>query len=193
MHNSSPQLFSGPPDEWQDHWELGQSYNYLVPGGYDQRQTNQENPRYMGLRAQAIQEGEDMAECFEQSQQAYRYGDGARAKRLSNEGHACRTMMDSLNKQASDWIFAENNKDRNPEEIDLHDLYVPEAINRTERAIVQAMQRGDTEIRLIVGQGNHSQYRCAKIKPAIQKLVQKYRLVAAPDVNNAGVIIVMLY
>ncbi|KZP19838.1 DUF1771-domain-containing protein [Athelia psychrophila] len=162
-------------------------------GGQDQNQTNQQNERYMGLRAQAIQEGDAMAKCYEQSQEAYARADGAGAKQFSNEGRACKSKMESLNKQASDWIFAENNKDKKPgEPIDLHGLYVKEAIDRADRAIVQAKRHGDAEISLIVGKGNHSQGGRAKIKPAIQELMQKHQLVATLDANNAGVMIVRM-
>ena len=59
----------------------------------------------MSLRAQANQEGDAMARCFQQSHEAYARGDGAAAKQLSNQGHEHQHKMESLNKQASDWIF----------------------------------------------------------------------------------------
>jgi hypothetical protein len=59
----------------------------------------------MALRAQANQEGDAMARCFQQSHDAYARGDGAGAKQLSNQGHEHQHKMESLNKQASDWIF----------------------------------------------------------------------------------------
>lgn len=59
----------------------------------------------MGLRAQAKQEGDAMARAYEQSHDAYSRGDGAAAKQLSIEGHEHKSRMESLNKQASDWIF----------------------------------------------------------------------------------------
>lgn len=59
----------------------------------------------MSLRAKASEEGEAMARCFDQSHKAYSSGAGARAKELSNEGHQHQQKMESLNKQASDWIF----------------------------------------------------------------------------------------
>ena len=42
-------------------------------------------------------------------------------------------------------------QDRNPGEIDLHGLYVKEAIAYTDAALKEAKLRGDSEIRLIVG------------------------------------------
>jgi Domain of unknown function (DUF1771) len=59
----------------------------------------------MSLRAQAKSEGDQMAHAFQQSENAYREGDGALAKQLSNEGKEHQRKMESLNKQACDWIF----------------------------------------------------------------------------------------
>lgn len=91
-------------------------------------------------------------------------------------------------------VCAENNKDSKPGEIDLHGLYVKEAIMYTDRAIQEAKQRGDSEIQLIVGacprpaplmrirvnfsliepgKGLHSRGGVAKLKPAIEELIQK--------------------
>ncbi|KZP31755.1 hypothetical protein FIBSPDRAFT_849255, partial [Athelia psychrophila] len=76
-------------------------------------------------------------------------------------------------------------------QIDLHFLNVPDAINITEQAIFQAQMRGDAEIRFIVGKGIHSDGG-AKIKPAVQRFTQMHHLFAAPDANNAGIIVVAL-
>lgn len=46
-------------------------------------------------------------------------------------------------------------QDSKPGEIDLHGLYVREAIERTDRALQEAKQRGDSEVHLIVGPYSH--------------------------------------
>jgi Domain of unknown function (DUF1771) len=46
-----------------------------------------------------------MSQTFKQSQEAYARGDGALAKQLSMEGKEHQRKMESLNKEASDWIF----------------------------------------------------------------------------------------
>ena len=68
----------------------------------------------------------------------------------------------------SDMIITENNKvwvfqssyifltsmfyqDSKPGEVDLHGLFVKEAIEHTDEAIQAAQQRGESEIHLIVG------------------------------------------
>lgn len=46
-----------------------------------------------------------MAQCFQESHDAYARGDGAGAKDLSNQGKDHQRKMEQLNKQASDWIY----------------------------------------------------------------------------------------
>jgi DNA-nicking Smr family endonuclease len=67
----------------------------------------------------------------------------------------------------------ENNKQSPPGTIDLHGLYVKEAIERTESAIAQRQRSGQDELRVIVGKGIHSQNHQAKIKPAVEELMAK--------------------
>jgi DNA-nicking Smr family endonuclease len=153
---------------------------------------NQHDSHYMSLRRQANEEGDKMARCFDESQAAYKRGDGGQAKQLSNEGKMHKANMERLNKEASDWIYVKNNEDSRPGEVDLHGLYVKEAIARTENAIAEARQRGDGEVHLIVGQGLHSPGGAAKIKPAIAELIQRENLAAELDPHNAGVLVVRL-
>ena len=42
-------------------------------------------------------------------------------------------------------------QDSKPGEVDLHGLYVKEAIDYTDRSIAEARARGDKELHLIVG------------------------------------------
>ncbi|KAK0485382.1 hypothetical protein EDD18DRAFT_1196183 [Armillaria luteobubalina] len=100
--------------------------------------------------------------------------------------------MQQLNKEASNWIYLENNRDRKPREIDLHGLYVKEAIAYTDAALEEAKLRGDSEIRLIVGRGLHSEDGEAKLGPAIKGLMRKYQLSAELDPSNCGVLVVGL-
>jgi len=94
--------------------------------------------------------------------------------------------------EAADRIFERNNRRRRPNEIDLHDLHVKEAIERTEMAILAAQHRGETEIQLIVGRGLHSRDGVAKMRPAIEQLMFELRLIAEPDPYNIGVLVVKL-
>lgn len=71
-------------------------------------------------------------------------------------------------------MITENNKDSPAGTIDLHGLYVNEAIERTEAAISDCQRQGREELRVIVGKGIHSQGGHAKIKPAVENLMKKY-------------------
>lgn len=68
---------------------------------------------------------------------------------------------------------AENNKHSPQGTIDLHGLFVQEAISYTEQAIQRAQQQGLSTLRVIVGKGIHSAGHVAKIKPAIEDLMRK--------------------
>ena len=80
----------------------GQQGSYTPHGNY---LVNDQDPQYRALRDRANQEGDAMARCFSESHQAYDRGDGALAKRLSDEGKAHKAEMEKLNDQASQWIF----------------------------------------------------------------------------------------
>ncbi|EGO00507.1 hypothetical protein SERLA73DRAFT_135518, partial [Serpula lacrymans var. lacrymans S7.3] len=147
-------------------------------GFVDQNQINQQNVHYTTLRARANEEGDQMAECFQESHEAYGRRDGALAKQLSEKGKAHKRNMERLKCK--------------PGEVDLHGLYVKEAISFTDRTIQQARRGGDSHIRLIVGKGLHSPQQVAKIKPAMEELIQKHHLLAEVDPNNSGVLIVYL-
>ncbi|SJL06961.1 uncharacterized protein ARMOST_10303 [Armillaria ostoyae] len=104
-----------------------------------------------GLHARTNKEGDEMARCFIESREAYSRGDRAAAKVLSKQGKDHKQKMEQLNKEASNRIYLEKNRDRKPGEIDLHGLYVKEAIAYTDAALEEAKLRGDSEIRLIAG------------------------------------------
>ncbi|KAJ7733758.1 hypothetical protein DFH07DRAFT_845337 [Mycena maculata] len=181
--HSPPAEHPSPPPRRPEHGE----HHYSDPN-----QVNQHDAHYMQLRAQANEEGDQMAKCFAESHEAYGRGDGAGAKELSNQGKAHQAKMNSLNQEASAWIFIKNNEDSKPGEIDLHGLYVKEALEHTDRALQEAKQRGDSELHLIVGKGLHSPGGAAKIKPAIEELMQKHHISAELDPHNTGVLVVQM-
>lgn len=177
---SAPQPHHGAPTQ-------GPHYKYSADN-----QVNQHDAQYMNLRNQARSEGDQMARCFDQSHKAYAQGDGGRAKQLSNEGHEHKLNMERLNKQAADWIFMANNEDSPQGTVDLHGLYTSEALERTEQAVRQGQAQGWTEMRIIVGKGLHSKDHRQHIAPAVEKMMQDYRLEAHLDPRNAGVLVVNL-
>ncbi|GAA5823740.1 hypothetical protein JCM11251_003275 [Rhodosporidiobolus azoricus] len=158
----------------------------------NQDMANAQNAHYVELRNAAIREGDLMAKAFSSSKQAYATGNGEAAHDLSQEGKQHQREKDRLNGEAAEWIFQANNHNRGPGEVDLHGLYVQEAIDYTDRAISNARSQGLGELRVIVGKGNHSPSHVAKIKPAITSLMQKEHLTASLDPHNGGVLVVQL-
>lgn len=82
-----------------------------------------------------------------------------------------------------------SSQDRDACEVDLHGLYVKEAVAYSDKTITDARRRADPEVRLIVGmcissvgfevpsskttgQGNHSEGGVSRLKPAIQEDLQ---------------------
>ncbi|KAB5590587.1 Smr domain containing protein C11H11,03c [Ceratobasidium theobromae] len=126
----------------------------------------QENPYYEQLREQARHQGEAMAKAFADSQAAYVGGERAKAKEQLN--------------------------DSDSGELDLHGLYVNEAVKRAEVAIHAAQRRGDEQIRIVVGRGLHSLGNAARIKPAIEQLLARYRLDSYVDPYNEGVLVALI-
>ncbi|KAH8119376.1 Smr-domain-containing protein [Phellopilus nigrolimitatus] len=131
-----------------------------------------------------------MGRLFGESRAAYEGGDRAGAKSLSDRAKKLRLEKDRLNLEAADWIFEQNNKGRPPGEVDLHGLHAEEAVERTEKAILDTRQGGLSELRLIVGKGIHSQNHEAVLKPRIEELMQKHKIVAELDPDNSGVLVV---
>ncbi|KAK0219027.1 hypothetical protein IW262DRAFT_1073499 [Armillaria fumosa] len=133
-----------------------------------------------------------MKRCLNERRKANRRGDHAAAKDFSKQGKNHKQKMEQLNTEASDQIYHENNRDCRPGEIDLHRLHVKEAIARTDAALEEATRRGDSQIRIIVGKGLHSEDGEAKLGPAIKSLMRKYQLIAEFDPSNSGVLVVKL-
>src|SRR5438034_4292911 len=66
---------------------------------------------------------------FTKAHQAYERGDGRAAHELSEEGKRHGAQMEAYNRQASEFIFRENNAPGGvgPDTIDLHGQFVEEA------------------------------------------------------------------
>ncbi|KOS18562.1 Smr domain-containing protein [Escovopsis weberi] len=148
---------------------------------------------YDRLRDAARAEAEKRNDCFERSRRAYEDGDGARAKELSNEGKAHQAKMADYNRQASEYIFRENNAPDRVEEdcIDLHGQFVEEAERIVEARIMTDQDAGRTHLHVIVGKGNHSANHVTKIKPKVEEVCRRMGLNYHVE-ENAGRIYVNL-
>ncbi|TIA82075.1 hypothetical protein E3P98_01656 [Wallemia ichthyophaga] len=149
-------------------------------------------PEYTELRDRANAEGDKMGRCFDAASSAYTSGDGGRAKELSNEGKEHKKERSRINKQAADWIFEKNNLDNRRDEVDLHGLYVKEAMGKVEEAIANARVSNINPLKVVVGRGTHSKNHVSKMKPAIEGMMRKENLRCRVDPTNAGQLLVYL-
>lgn len=165
------------------------SYPMTRLGGnaFNHSRSDDAEAEYDRLRDLARQEAQKRGQCFEKSKQAYQDGDGARAHELSEEGKAHGRKMDEYNKQASDFIFRENNAPGRvaDDTIDLHGQFVQEAEDILEQRIRYAQQHGQTHLHVIVGKGNHSANHVQKIKPKVEQVCQELGLQYTTE-ENAG-------
>ncbi|PBP15840.1 smr domain-containing protein [Diplocarpon rosae] len=155
----------------------GKAFNHSTSGDAE--------AEYDRLRAQARQEAAQRSSCFDKAHQAYERGDGGAAHQLSEEGKRHAAKMDQFNKQASDYIFRENNAPGRvaDDTIDLHGQFVEEAEDILEQRIRYAQQNGQTHLHVIVGKGNHSANHVQKIKPRVEQVCQELGLQYATEAN----------
>lgn len=117
---------------------------------------------YKRLRSEADRLFQRRNQLSQQSQAAYKQGDGKRAHELSEEAKKVVAQADDYNRKAAEFVFRENNEDSKPDEIDLHGLYVKEAEWILQRRIAHDIQTNQSHIRVIVGKGLHSANGVAK-------------------------------
>lgn len=97
--------------------------------------------------------------------------------------------MEQYNKQASDFIFRENNAEgRVPADtIDLHGQFVEEAEDILEQRIRYAQSHGENHLHVIVGKGNHSANHVQKIKPRVEQVCRELGLQYHTEPNEGRI------
>lgn len=122
------------------------------------------------------------------SQEAYRRGDGSTAKEYSNEAKDYKKLSDAANEVASNAIFHKYNENQPPNVIDLHGLYVKEAIQRLDNHIAWVIRKSVLNLDVIVGQGLHSE-NGPKIKPNVIEFAKSRRIPFSVNERNPGCVI----
>lgn len=135
----------------------------------------------------AKKESDKRRDCSKRSQEAFRSGSRALAKQLSDEGKKHGKQMDRYNKRARNLILKVNNARMPMTTIDLHGLFVQEAVRCVLKRMNEAKAAGEERLGVIVGKGNHAQ-NGAKIKPAVEELCRKRGLTFTYDSNRGGAV-----
>ncbi|KAJ6586869.1 hypothetical protein DFH09DRAFT_909931, partial [Mycena vulgaris] len=76
--------------------------------------------------------------------------------------------------------------------IDVHGLFIHEAIKKVKAALQTAILDGRKHLHVIVGRGLHSHDGRAKLRPAIMSEMQKERIACQIQPGNPGVLIVTI-
>ncbi|KAJ4304064.1 hypothetical protein N0V88_001673 [Collariella sp. IMI 366227] len=144
---------------------------------------------YDRLRDLARAEADRKKGCFDRAHEAYERGDGAGARELSEQGKHHQRKQAEFNKQASEYIFRENNAPGRVagDTIDLHGQFVEEAEDILEERIRYAQSTGQTHLHVVVGRGNHSTGHVQKLKPRVERLCRELGLQYATEENEGRI------
>ncbi|KAA1097718.1 hypothetical protein PGT21_017845 [Puccinia graminis f. sp. tritici] len=185
-NQDSPPGQPPPTDQTHQAWGLPLS----DPGPQANNQKNAQDPRFAGLRNDALKEQKLMEQKFEKARGA---SQREQAQSLREEANRHKERRDHLNNKAAEWLYKENNKDLPSDTIDLHGLYVKEALTYAEKFIEKAQKKGRPDrLNFIVGRGLHSVNSKPQVKPAIEELVRKHQLAFEIHPRNPGIIVVHL-
>lgn len=114
------------------------------------------------------------AHYMEQSQAAYKAGDGTKAKELSKKGKAEGDKMHKAQKDMSVDIYNYvNKKHGKPDTCDLHGQQVKFAIIRLEEFFNKVKSQHIKKVNIIYGAGNHSDKGDPKLKPEVIDYLKK--------------------
>lgn len=171
---------------------IGGDRGALISDGRERDYNHAVDGEYQRLRGLAEEARKKRQQLSHESQEAYKQGDGARAHQLSEKAKVQQRLVDQHNMEAAEYVFVQNNADSSSDEIDLHGLYVKEALWILQKRIAAGVKNHEPYVKVIVGKGNHSQGGLAKIKPAVEEMCQEANLKNYVDRKNQGVLIVEL-
>ncbi|MCO5566394.1 hypothetical protein L7F22_020071 [Adiantum nelumboides] len=141
-------------------------------------------------RAQASLCARRRNELFARSREAWRLGNKKEAKSLSDAAKAQAKLMAEANQKAAEMLFNKNNATRDVGVLDLHGLFVKEAVEKVEQRIALCKDMGRKELVVIVGKGTHSKKGNAILKPMVEELMHKHGLSVTVGKPNDGCIYV---
>jgi rRNA processing protein Krr1/Pno1/DNA-nicking Smr family endonuclease len=138
------------------------------------------------LRAEAHQWSARRSKLLDASQQAYVAGNKEDASRLAVEGRHAGEKMRQANIAARDSIYARRNAGTNVQFLDLHGLYVQEALYYLEHVLSKLLSNDRVDqLECVTGAGHHSPYGHSKIKQAVHNVVVE-KLGLQYEVKNEG-------
>ncbi|KAG8724636.1 hypothetical protein FRC09_016394 [Ceratobasidium sp. 395] len=144
-------------------------------------------------RAKARVAARNRTKILDQSSVAWKAGQKGTAKTLSERGKQFGRQVERYNERAAKEIFLSLNPtyySEPPTRIDLHGLFVNEALVYTQGHIDRCRQEAVAETKIITGRGNNSKDGVAKIKPAVEGLLVREGLSDRFRWENEGAVVV---
>ena len=137
------------------------------------------------LRDQANAFSAKRSRLLDLSQQAYVNGNGEEARRLANEGKEAGESANQCNVLARDVIYKYRNAGKENTFLDLHGLFVKEALYYLELVLMTFLSNDVVDtLECVTGAGHHSPMGHGKIKEAVHELVE--RLGLRYEIKNEG-------
>ncbi|GBG28707.1 Smr domain-containing protein YPL199C [Hondaea fermentalgiana] len=124
-----------------------------------------------GARAEAQKLYDEADRLFEAARNA---GSSEESRDLKDQAHAKRREAEEANERAARVIFEHKNGGYGLDQMDLHGLYVKEAMHFVEerlRKVDDKLRANEMELVIIPGQGIHSS-GAAKIKPTVEQYLR---------------------
>lgn len=119
------------------------------------------------LRSQAHDHFTSARKLGQLAQNAYLKGDHEGARKYSQQKNEQYSMAYSKRAKACENAFSRNNQHRAVDEIDLHGLYVDEALDKLSKRIRVCRNEGYQSLNVVTGLGNHSPSGVPKIRPKV--------------------------
>ncbi|KAJ2922208.1 hypothetical protein H1R20_g14890, partial [Candolleomyces eurysporus] len=154
-------------------------------------------PRVVNAKAEKLRQDAKAAEK-EYHELKGKHHDAVKEGKVAEGFLLKRKMLDAeerakeLHRKAARRYYAslnELNPKQKEDTIDVHGLRPSEAVDKTERALTQAMDNGLTTLRVIVGKGLHSVGGQPVLKKVITQTMEKQKIACEVDSGNAGVLI----
>lgn len=155
---------------------------------FDKDYNHVSDKEYIKFRKLAQESYDKRNQLSQLSQKAYKSGNKQEAHALSVKAKNELEIAEGYNNKAAEYVFIENNRDSDSNDIDLHGLYVKEAEYILKQRIISGIKRQQPTLDCIVGKGLHSKNGIAKLKPAIENLCKDANLKCWLDKKNSGVL-----
>lgn len=136
-------------------------------------------------RDQARECGLEAEKHFRLCRNAYNNGDAEMGKFYCDLAKFYQKYMREANNIAANIIFKINNQNQPLNTIDLHRLFVDEAINKLKDRVNYVKTKGVLQLNVIVGRGNHSK-NGPKLKDAVANFASKTNIRYTLDHLNPG-------